>query len=63
MRGRSKKKDSLIAAAEIPVLETEWPQWQGPNRDNLSTETGLLTQWPDEGPPMLWSAEGIGEGY
>jgi outer membrane protein assembly factor BamB len=63
LRGRSKKKDSLSAAAEIPVLDADWPQWQGPNRDNLSTETGLLTQWPDEGPQMLWSAEGIGEGY
>jgi hypothetical protein len=39
-----------------------WPQWRGPNRDNVSTETGLLTQWPEGGPPLLWSVRGLGEG-
>jgi outer membrane protein assembly factor BamB len=39
-----------------------WPQWRGPNRDNISTETGLLTQWPQSGPPLLWSVRGLGEG-
>ena len=58
-----KKKDSLIAAAEMPVVDADWPQWQGPNRDNISTETGLAKEWPADGPTMLWSAEGIGEGY
>lgn len=42
---------------------TDWPQWQGPNRDNKSTETGLLKSWPEGGPKMLWSFEGLGEGY
>ncbi len=40
-----------------------WPAFQGPQGDNISTETGLLQQWPEEGPPLLWTAEGIGEGY
>lgn len=39
-----------------------WPQWRGPNRDNVSTDTGLLTQWPEGGPPLLWRANGLGEG-
>ncbi len=39
-----------------------WPQWHGPNRDNVSTETGLLKQWPDGGPPLLWKATGLGKG-
>ena len=47
----------------MPAADADWPQWQGPNRDNISTETGLLKQWPAEGPTMLWSAEGIGQGY
>ena len=42
---------------------TEWPQWRGPNRDNVSTETGLLKQWPENGPPLAWKATGIGKGY
>jgi outer membrane protein assembly factor BamB len=40
-----------------------WPQWHGPNRDNISTETGLMQQWPEGGPKMLWSVEGMGAGY
>ncbi len=41
----------------------EWPQFHGPNRDNISTETGLLKKWPAEGPKLLWTFKGIGEGY
>jgi outer membrane protein assembly factor BamB len=40
-----------------------WPQWQGPKRDNLSTETGLLQKWPPGGPPLAWKAHGIGGGF
>lgn len=43
--------------------ENQWPQWKGPKRDNMSTETGLARQWPAEGPAMLWFAEGLGKGY
>jgi outer membrane protein assembly factor BamB/tRNA A58 N-methylase Trm61 len=39
-----------------------WPQWRGPNRDNVSTETGLLKEWPEDGPPLLWRVKGIGQG-
>src|SRR5688500_13996258 len=41
----------------------DWGQWRGPKRDNLSTETGLLKQWPVKGPPLAWKAKGIGAGY
>lgn len=40
-----------------------WPQWRGPNRDGISTETGLLKQWPENGPPLAWKAKGAGFGY
>lgn len=40
----------------------DWPQWRGPNRDGISTETGLLKTWPASGPKVLWRA-GSGEGY
>ena len=40
-----------------------WPQWRGPNRDGISKETGLLKQWPTEGPRLLWKAAGAGRGY
>lgn len=41
----------------------DWPQWGGPNRDHVSTETGLLKEWPDDGPKLLWQAKGLGAGY
>src|ERR1051325_10895115 len=40
-----------------------WPQWRGPNRDGISKETGLLKQWPTDGPPLVWKATGAGNGY
>ena len=40
-----------------------WPQWRGPNRDNISPDTGLLNKWPAEGPPRVWEAKGLGAGY
>lgn len=41
----------------------DWPQWRGPNRDGISKETGLLKQWPTNGPPLVWKAAGAGNGY
>ena len=40
-----------------------WPQFHGPNRDNISTEKGLLKRWPEKGPVLLWQIKGIGYGY
>lgn len=41
----------------------DWPQWRGPNRDGISSETGLLDSWPKGGPKLVWKAQGLGEGY
>ncbi len=41
----------------------DWPQWQGPKRDNISKETGLLQEWPKDGPAKTWAITGLGEGY
>jgi outer membrane protein assembly factor BamB len=38
-----------------------WPQWRGPHRDGISTETGWRKDWPAEGPRKLWSAQ-VGAG-
>ncbi len=40
-----------------------WPQFHGPNRDNISSETGLLKAWPTTGPTRLWTAKGLGHGF
>ncbi len=50
----------LSARTEI---SNDWPQWRGPNRDGISKETGLLKQWPTDGPPRIWKTNGLGTGY
>ena len=42
--------------------EVEWHQWRGPNRDGVSHETGLLTNWPEGGPKEVWRTS-LGDGY
>ncbi|HZO83872.1 MAG TPA: PQQ-binding-like beta-propeller repeat protein, partial [Verrucomicrobiae bacterium] len=41
----------------------DWPQWRGPQRNGISKETGLLKQWPKEGPKLLWQRKDLGSGY
>ncbi|MEY2879876.1 MAG: hypothetical protein RLZZ15_2256 [Verrucomicrobiota bacterium] len=41
----------------------DWPQWRGPDRTDVSKETGLLKSWPDGGPKRLWLFENAGSGY
>lgn len=43
--------------------ESPWPQYLGPDRNNISRETGLAEAWPDAGPKVVWKAEGLGVGY
>jgi outer membrane protein assembly factor BamB len=60
-----------VAPASAPVSSatvtksaaTDWPQWRGPNRDAISTCTGLLKEWPAGGPPLLWKIEGLGQAF
>ncbi len=41
----------------------DWPQWQGPDRNGISRETGLLEEWAKDGPPLAWRTEELGGGY
>jgi outer membrane protein assembly factor BamB len=45
-----------------PVSAADWPQWQGPDRNAISKETGLLKEWPKDGPPLAWKIQGLGGG-
>jgi len=38
-------------------------QWRGPNRDGIYPNENLLKQWPNAGPKLLWSVQGLGNGY
>jgi len=51
------------AFTSATVAGGSWPQWRGPQRDGISQETGLLTTWPQNGPPQVWTARGLGAGF
>jgi outer membrane protein assembly factor BamB len=50
------------AVAPPAVDMGEWKQWRGPDRANKSPETGLLKEWPEGGPPLVWRVDGLGQG-
>jgi outer membrane protein assembly factor BamB len=50
----------LIVSAAVAA---DWPQWRGPQRTGISSESGLLDAWPAAGPALLWQVNDIGDGY
>jgi outer membrane protein assembly factor BamB len=51
-----------FAAVACTAPAADWPRFLGPNNDNSSPETGLLHEWPKEGPRKLWEYE-KGDGH
>jgi outer membrane protein assembly factor BamB len=51
-----------VAGLLPAATAADWPQFRGPNRDNISRETGLLRQWPAKGPKLLWTVP-VAQGY
>ena len=47
----------------LSAKAADWPGWRGPQRNAVSTETGLLKEWPKPGPRLVWQAKDIGDGY
>lgn len=45
------------AASSLHAAEGSWPTWRGPQRDGISPETGLLHEWPADGPPIAWRVD------
>lgn len=52
-----------VVVGDAPATKNEWPSWRGPKRDAISTERGLLTEWSEEGPELLWTADDLGKGF
>ncbi len=44
------------------ALAADWPQWQGSDRNAISSEHGLLQEWPASGPPLVRKIRGLGGG-
>jgi outer membrane protein assembly factor BamB len=40
----------------------DWPNWRGPEHNGISKEKNWSTDWPKEGPKILWKAS-IGTGF
>jgi len=53
----------IAASAALAESGGDWPGWLGPGRDGKSLDRGLLTEWPDGGPPLLWKVDFLGAGY
>ena len=52
----------LFVAATLPAIADDWPQWMGPQRDNIWREDGLLERFPDDGVSIAWRTP-IAGGY
>jgi outer membrane protein assembly factor BamB len=63
--GEQYQGEEVVLPAEQPLTANsqDWSQFHGPNRDNLSGETGLHTDWNQSPPALLWKIEGLGIGY
>jgi len=38
-------------------------EWRGPERSGIYNETGLLKEWPESGPELIWELDNLGDGY
>lgn len=53
----------LVLLLAVPAVRADdWPQWMGPQRDGVWRETGILEQFPAQGPKVRWRAE-VAAGY
>ena len=52
-----------LCFASVSLSGADWPQWRGPHRNGISEETGLLKEWPKEGPKLRWQIKESGSGY
>ena len=51
-----------LASLASPAVADQWPQWMGPKRDNIWREEGIIKEFPEGGPKILWRAPVAG-GY
>jgi outer membrane protein assembly factor BamB len=68
MRSHRFRVAAVVATAFVLLSadssrSADWPQWRGPKRDGVSTETGLMKSWPEGGPRRVWLFDHCGVGY
>ncbi|HVS35562.1 MAG TPA: PQQ-binding-like beta-propeller repeat protein [Gemmataceae bacterium] len=53
---------ALACVMAAAAAAADWPQFLGPTRNGVSTETGLKATWPKDGPPVVWQKD-VGDGF
>src|SRR3954447_25244690 len=59
---QTKKEEELPPDLRTRKSGSDWPCFLGPTGDSVSTEKGIVTPWPKEGPKLLWEKK-LGSGY
>lgn len=61
------KKLSVFLVLIVLLCKTsngqEATQWRGSNSDGIYSVDQLMTEWPAQGPEVLWSHNGLGKGF
>ena len=52
----------LLLLIHGTIIASDWPQWRGPNRDGVWTESGILSSFPSKGLIPKWKVA-VGFGY
>ncbi|MFM7161745.1 MAG: polyvinylalcohol dehydrogenase, partial [Planctomycetaceae bacterium] len=52
----------VVSVSASLAWAEDWPQWRGPARTGISSEKGLLAEWPAGGPAVRWQRTDIGTG-
>jgi len=62
------KRQLIIAAIAVFSFSSsgysqDLVQWRGTERSGIYKETGLLKEWPVDGPKLLWNFDGLEKGF
>ena len=53
----------ILSILPVSALRAaDWPHWRGPDHNGISKETNWKSEWPADGPPVLWKAN-AGTGF
>ncbi len=53
----------ILVSCRPKIQQPEISDWRGPQRNGIYNAQNLLKEWPENGPELLWSFEGLGYGH
>ena len=53
----------VLGWLSVTCIAQEPTSWRGPTADGIYPESGLLKEWPANGPEILWTFEELGQGH